>query len=143
MKISSKKAWAFKAILILAMPLPALSAGPTYLGESPDISVYAYTEAIKVVGPELVEGWTLYDFKSRQFINGVSLLSVKSLNIFNCRERRVGILNDIYYSDGGGKGRVVWNGAVERSAVQWQYVAPKSLTELKFDFVCEMARNRK
>lgn len=138
-----KKTKVFKVILVLAMPLPALSAGLTYLGESPDVSVYAYTEAIKIIGPDLVEGWTLYDFKSRQVINGVSLQSAKSLNLFNCRERRVGILNDVYYSDGGGKGRVVWNGAVERSAVQWQYVAPKSLTELKFDFVCEVARNRK
>ncbi len=138
-----KKSKAFIVIFVLAMPLPALSAGPTYLGESPDVSVYAYTEAIKVIGPDLVEGWTLFDFKSRQAINGVFLQSAKSLNLFNCRERRVGILNDVYYSDAGGKGRVVWNGSVERSAVQWQYVAPKSLTELKFDFFCEVARNRK
>lgn len=52
--------------------------------------------------------------------------------------QRIGILNDIYYAKRGGQGKDVWNGSVEMTAIKWQNIAPKSMSELKFDFVCDL-----
>lgn len=56
--------------------------------------------------------WSI--MSSQQFIYSVFVHSVKSLNMVNCRDRRIGILNGIYYSQRGGKGKVVWTDTVER-----------------------------
>ena len=114
-----------------------------FLGSSPDVSVYVYPATVRIVGPGLVQAWSLYDMSSRQFENNVYLHSVKSLNAVDCRQKRIGILNDIYYAERGGKGKVVWNGSVEMSAIKWQYVAPKSLSELKFDFICDLEKAKR
>jgi len=112
------------------------------LGSSSETSVYVYPDTLGIVGPGIVKAWSLYDFSMQQFVNNVHLYSVKSLNAIDCRNKRIGILNDIYYARRGGGGEVVWNGAVEMSAIKWQYVAPKSLSELKFDFFCYLAREK-
>lgn len=110
------------------------------LGASPDVSVYLYPSTVRIIKSGLVQAWSLYDMNSQQFINNAYLHSVKSLNVVNCHDRRIGILNDIYYAQRGGKGPVVWNGAVEMSEIKWQHVSPKSMSELKFDFICDIAK---
>ena len=137
-----------KAVTVLILASNALLAQgkepeAVLLGASPEVSVYVYPATVKVVGPGLVQAWSLYDMRSRQFENNVYLHSVKSLNVVDCRQQRIGILNDIYYSERGGKGNVVWNGSVEMSAIKWQHVAPKSLSELKFDFICDMEKAKR
>lgn len=118
----------------------AQESDAVFLGASPDVSVYVYPNTVRITKSGLVQAWSLYDMKSPQFINNVHLQSVKSLNVIDCHDRRIGILNDIYYSQRGGKGEVVWNGIIEMSAIKWQYIAPKSMSELKFDFICDIAR---
>ncbi len=88
----------------------------------------------------LVEAWSLYDMVSEQLVNGIRFQSVKSLNMVDCQERRIGILNDIYYSKQAGKGDVVYNGAVSFPDVKWQYIPPKSMSELKFELICDIAK---
>ncbi len=95
---------------------------------------------MKVLSPSLVQARSLYDMSSRQFVNNVYLHSVKSLNVIDCTNQKIGILNDIYYSKPGGKGEVVWNGQVEMSSIEWLHVAPKSMSELKFDFICDFLK---
>ncbi len=119
----------------------AQESDAVFLGSSPDVSVYLYLNTVSITSSGLVQAWSLYDMKSQQFVNNVYLRSVKSLNVVNCQSRRLGILNDIYYSQPGGKGVVVWNGTVEMSEIKWQHVPPKSLSELKFDFICDIARS--
>lgn len=111
-----------------------------FLGASPDVSVYLYPSTVRITTSGLVQAWSLYDMNSQQFVNNVYLHSVKSLNVVNCHDRRIGILNDIYYSQRGGKGKVVWNGTVQMSEIKWQHVPPNSMSELKFDFICDIAR---
>lgn len=118
----------------------AQESDAVFLGASSDVSVYVYPKTVKTISPGLVQAWSLYDMSSRQFVNNVYLHSVKSLNVIDCRNQRIGILNDIYYAKRGGKGEVVWNGAVELSAIKWQYIAPKSMSELKFDYVCDLVK---
>lgn len=113
----------------------AQASGVIFLGSSPDVSVYVYLDTVKVLSSGLVQVWSLYDMSSQQFVNNVYIHSVKSLNVIDCKNNKIGILNDIYYSMPGGNGEVVWNGQVEMSAIQWLHVAPKSLSELKFDFI--------
>ena len=103
----------------------AQESAAVFLGSSSDVSVYVYPETVRIISPGLVQAWSLYDMSSKQFINNVYLHSVKSLNAFDCRNRRIGILNDIYYAEQKGEGKVVWNGAVEMSAIKWQYIAPR------------------
>ncbi|MBU0620705.1 MAG: surface-adhesin E family protein [Gammaproteobacteria bacterium] len=117
----------------------AQESDAVFLGASPDVSVYLYPNTVRITNSGLVQAWSLYDMNSQQFINNVYLRSVKSLNVVNCHDRRIGILNDIYYSQRGGKGEVVWNGTVEMSEIKWQHVPPKSMSELKFDFICDIA----
>lgn len=121
----------------------AQESDAVFLGLSSDVSVYVYPRTMRIISPELVQAWSLYDMSSRQFVNNVYLYSVKSLNVFDCRNQRIGILNDIYYAERGGKGKIVWNGSVEMSAIKWQYIAPKSLSELKFDFVCDLVKAKR
>lgn len=121
----------------------AQEADAVFLGASPDVSVYVYPKTVKIIGPGLVQAWSLYDMSSQQFVNNVYLYSVKSLNVMDCRNQKIGILNDIYYAKRGGKGKVVWNGAVEMSSINWQYIAPKSMSELKFDFVCDLVKAKR
>ena len=118
----------------------AQESDAVFLGSSPDVSVYVYPKTVKIISPGLVQAWSLYDMSSQQFVNNVYLHSVKSLNAIDCRNQRIGILNDIYYAEREGKGKVVWNGSVEMSAIKWQYIAPKSMSELKFDFVCDLMK---
>lgn len=137
-----------KTVTILILASNALLAQgkepeAVFLGSSPDVSVYVYPATVKIIGPGLVQAWSLYDMHSRQFENRVYLHSVKSLNAVDCRQQKIGILNDIYYSERGGQGKVVWNGSVEMSAIRWQYVAPKSLSELKFDFICDIEKAKR
>ena len=124
--------WAFLA--------QAQESDAVLLGASPDVSVYLYPSTVKITKSGLAQAWSLYDMKSRQFMNNVYLQSVKSLNVVDCHDRRIGILSDIYYSKQGGKGEVVWNGTIEMPAIKWQHVPPKSLSELKFDFICDIAK---
>lgn len=121
----------------------AQESDAVFLGASSDVSVYVYPNTVKIISPGLVQAWSLYDMSSRQFVNNVYLHSVKSLNVVDCRNQRIGILNDIYYAKRGGKGEVVWNGAVEMSAIKWQYIAPKSMSELKFDFICDLVKAKR
>lgn len=121
----------------------AMEPEAVFLGSSPDVSLYVYPATVRIIGPGLVQAWSLYDMSSRKFENNVYLHSVKSLNMVDCRQQRIGILNDIYYSERGGKGKIVWNGSVEMSAIKWQYVAPKSLSELKFDFICDLEKAKR
>ena len=121
----------------------AQESDAVFLGSSSDVSVYVYPRTMRIISPELVQAWSLYDMSSRQFVNNIYLHSVKSLNAFYCRNQRIGILNDIYYAERGGKGKIVWNGSVEMSAIKWQYIAPKSLSELKFDFVCDLVKAKR
>ena len=121
----------------------AQESDAVFLGSSSDVSVYVYPRTMRIISPELVQAWSLYDMSSRQFVNNIYLHSVKSLNAFDCRNQRIGILNDIYYAERGGKGKIVWNGSVEMSAIKWQYIAPKSLSELKFDFVCDLVKAKR
>ncbi|MCX7184977.1 MAG: hypothetical protein NTW90_07080 [Nitrosospira sp.] len=121
----------------------AQESDAVFLGTSSDVSVYVYPNTVKIISTGLVQAWSLYDMSSRQFVNNVYLHSVKSLNVVDCRNQRIGILNDIYYAKRGGKGEVVWNGAVEMSAIKWQYIAPKSMSELKFDFICDLVKAKR
>lgn len=121
----------------------AQESDAVFLGASSDVSVYVYPNTVKIISPGLIQAWSLYDMNSRQFVNNVYLHSVKSLNVVDCRNQRIGILNDIYYAKRGGKGKVVWNGAVEMSAIKWQYIAPKSMSELKFDFICDLVKAKR
>lgn len=113
-----------------------------FLGSSPDVSVYVYPESLKMIGPGVVQAWSLYDMKAPTVANNVRLHSVKSLNAVNCREQRLGILSDVYYEGRAGQGKVVWNGSVELSSVKWQPIVPQSMTELKFDFICDLVKAR-
>ena len=120
----------------------AQESDAVFLGSSSDVSVYVYPKTVKIISPGLVQAWSLYDMSSQQLVNNVYLHSVKSLNAIDCRNQRIGILNDIYYAKRGGQGKVVWNGSVEMSAIKWQYIAPKSMSELKFDFICDLMKAR-
>jgi hypothetical protein len=134
-----KAAIAF-TIALCALLAHAQESESVFLGASPDVSVYVYPSTVNITKSGLVQAWSLYDMSSRQFINNVYLQSVKSLNVIDCHDRRIGILNDIYYSQRGGKGKVVWNGKIEMSALKWEYIAPNSMSELKFDFICDIAK---
>ena len=129
------------ACMVLALGIfPAQShaqEGQQLLGSSRDASVYVYPNSKRQTSPGIIEIWSIYDFHEKQAMDNVVFWSVKSLNYLDCRNRRIGIANDIYFDGRRDQGRIVKNVAVTNiSEIRWQYVPPNSMSEAKFDFGC-------
>jgi len=121
--------------LILLM---ALSSGPAYAEwvqvstANPGMTVYADPDSIRRKG-ELVKMWSLYDFKTGQYVRGVLLLSSKGQIEYDCAEERLRGLAVAEFSGNMGKGTVVYTDSYEG---KWIPVAPHGVVQALWKVAC-------
>jgi len=89
------------------------------------MTVYADPDTIRRKG-ELVKMWSLYDFKTEQYVRGVLLLSSKGQIEYDCAEERLRGLAVAEFSGNMGKGTVVYT---DSSEGKWIPVAPHGVVQ--------------
>jgi hypothetical protein len=81
---------------------------------------YADPNSIRRKG-ELLKMWSLYDFKTVQYVLGVAFFSIKGQIEYDCAEERLRGLAVAEFSGNVGKGTVVYTDSSEGT---WIPVAP-------------------
>jgi len=123
--------------------LQALSSVPAYgewvaIGYSESLggyTVYVDPTTIRRTG-DLVKVWALTDYPTMQIVSGLSFLSSKSQNEFNCVEELQHELTVTWFSGNMGNGNGVWNNSDETN---WRPVSPGSVGEGVWKFACNCA----
>ena len=123
--------------------LQVLSSAPAYaewvvVGYSESLggyTIYADPDTVRRKG-DLVKVWTLTDYTNRQTIAGISFLSSKAQNDFDCAEERQRELAVTWLSGNMGNGNGVWNNSDE---TPWRPVAPGSVGQGVWKFACGCA----
>jgi hypothetical protein len=122
----------------LLITLLVLSSGPAYaewvrVGRTDDgMTVYADPDTIRRKG-ELVKMWSLYDFKTEQYVRGVLLLSSKGQIEYDCAEERLRGLAVAEFSGHMGKGTVVYT---DSSVGMWNPVPPHGVVQALWKVAC-------
>jgi len=80
-----------------------------------------------------VEMWELYDYKKRGTTGGISFLSFKKLNEYNCGEERIRTLAVMYHSGNIGNGMVV---STNSEKGKWKRAPAGSVGEALWKFAC-------
>ena len=126
----------FSAFLLLITLLA--SSGPAYaewvhVGTTDDgMTGYADPDSIRRKG-ELVKMWSLYDFKTVQYVLGVAFLSSKGQIEYDCAEERLRGLAVAEFSGNMGKGTVVYTDSSEGT---WIPVAPHGVVQALWIVAC-------
>lgn len=123
----------------LLITLLTLSSGPAYaewvqVGATDygTMTVYADSDSIRRKG-QLVKMWSLYDFKTEQYVLGVAFLSSKGQIEYDCAEERLRGLAVAEFSGNMGKGTVVYT---DSSEGKWNPVAPQGVVQALWTVAC-------
>lgn len=116
-----------------------LSSGPAYaewvqVGATDHgmMTVYADPDTIRRKG-ELVKMWSLYDFKTEQYVLGVPFLSSKAQIEYDCADERLRGLAGAEFSGNMGKGTVVYTNSSEG---KWIPVEPQGVVQALWKVAC-------
>jgi hypothetical protein len=123
--------------------LLVLSSGPAYaewvtIGYSESLggyTVYVDPDTIRRKG-DLVNVWALTDYMAMHTLAGLSFLSSKAQNEFDCVEERQHELGATWFSGHMGHGTAVWHTSDE---TEWRPVAPGSVGHGVWTFACGCA----
>jgi hypothetical protein len=96
------------------------------------MTVYADPDSIRRKG-ELVKMWSLYDFKTEQYVRGVLLLSSKGQVEYDCAQERLRGLAVAEYSGNMGTGTVLYT---DSSEGKWIPVAPHGVLQALWTIAC-------
>lgn len=112
------------------------SAGWQKIGENIEqgITIYSDFKSIKG-GPLYVQLTTLYDFMTVNKEFGYSHLSEVEHNEYDCKLKKVRLIDFAWYSKPSGKGEVVWSG---RHAQPWANIPAGSVHMTNWNVVCKM-----
>ena len=120
------------------LTLLLLSSGPAYAEWVPvsstdtGMTVYADPDSIRRKGA-LVKMWSLYDFKTEQYVRGVPLLSSKGQIEYDCEKERLRGLAVAEFSGNMGKGTMVYT---DSSEGKWIPVAPIGVDQALWKVAC-------
>ena len=78
--------------------------------------------------------WILSDYKTVETDVGISYLSSKSQDVYDCGEERSRLLALTMFSGNMGSGKVVYSSSNEG---KWDPVAPKSVGQILWEVVCK------
>ena len=115
-----------------------LSSGPAYAEwvkvSSTDhgLTVYADPDSISRKGA-LVKMWSLYDFKTEQYVLGLMLLSSKGHIEYDCAQERFRGLAVAEFSGNMGKGTVVHTDSTEG---KWIPLTPNGVDQALWTVAC-------
>ncbi len=111
----------------------AASAEWTDVGDNDEITLYVDKTTIRRNG-NLVKMWILYDFKSASVVVGLSFLSNRSQNEYDCKEEKFRILEISYFSGQMLSGKVVIS--EDNMGRKWVAVPPSSVMEAQWKIAC-------
>ena len=123
---------------LLLMILLVLSSGPTYAewksvnANNSGETIYIDPDTVRRMG-DMVEMWTLYDFKTVQSVWSISFMSRESRREFDCIGQRTRRIALTYFSGNMGSGTVVYSDADEQ---KWEPVQPHSVAEILWKVAC-------
>ena len=119
--------------LMLLVVSGAASAEWTDVGDNDEITLYVDKTTIRRNG-NLVKMWILYDFKSASVVVGLSFLSNRSQNEYDCKEEKFRILEISYFSGQMLSGKVVIS--EDNMGRKWVAVPPSSVMEAQWKIAC-------
>ena len=119
-------------ILLLQSSGPAYAEWVPVSTADPGMTVYADPDSIRRKG-ELVKMWSLYDFKTEQYVRGVLLLSSKGQVEYDCAQERLRGLAVAEYSGNMGTGTVLYS---DSSEGKWIPVAPHGVIQALLTVAC-------
>ena len=118
--------------LLLLSSGPASAEWVAVSTADPGMTVYADPDSIRRKG-ELVKMWSLYDFKTEQYVRGVLLLSSKGQVEYDCAQERLRGLAVAEYSGNMGTGTVLYS---DSSEGKWIPVAPHGVIQALLTVAC-------
>ena len=118
-------------LLLLSSGLAYAEWVPVSIAD-PGMTVYADPDSIRRKG-ELVKMWSLYDFKTEQYVRGVLLLSSKGQVEYDCAHERHRGLAVAEYSGNMGTGTVLYT---DSSEGKWIPVAPHGVIQALWTIAC-------
>lgn len=123
---------------LLLMILLVLSSGPTYAewksvsANNSGETIYIDPDTVRRMG-DMVEMWTLYDFKTVQSVWSISFMSRESRREFDCIGQRTRRIALTYFSGNMGSGTVIYSDADEQ---KWEPVQAHSVAEILWNVAC-------
>ena len=107
----------------------------TYVAGNDSRSRYIDISTIKRK-KDIVGVWALDDYAKKQNPLGISYMSAVAYYEFDCKDRKVRILQSIFYSGNMGLGEQVYSYA-ESTPGNWDYITPQRLCNVVRAKVCE------
>ena len=81
--------------------------------------------------------WEMTDYTNKQLTDdGINFLSNKSLYLYNCRERTMGVKSIVYYGKNTGDGNPVYSFSIQPRDVVFVDVIPGSIGETFLVIAC-------
>jgi len=124
-----------KVILMLALGLTCSSALAewTEVGNSESFTAYVNLSSIRNVGNK-VKMWTLYDYKTVQYMGEVKYLSNTAQEEYDCIEETHRNIAINQYTSNMGKGDVVFTGDIKGEPSP---IPPDTVIELLWKVACD------
>jgi hypothetical protein len=108
------------------------------LSEVGDLVRYVNVESIKDLSDGIKQAWELSSYDDPKISsNGVKYFSIKNKVKYNCIDETVARLAYVSYSKAYGEGDVVKSLDYMPHEIKWSSVAPDTVGETTFKFVCE------
>lgn len=124
---------------LFLITLLVLSSGAVYAewvkiggNDENGLTTYADPDTIRRKG-DLVKMWTLYDYKIPQTEAGVSYLSLRMQDEYDCTDERTRSLAVTSYSGNMESGKPIYNNS---DAGKWAPIAPRTLYQTLWKFAC-------
>ena len=125
-----------KAILMMLLAVMSNSAMAKWIevgSKQDEVSTFVDPATISRAG-NMVKLWTLTDRKIPRTIAGVTHLSMKLQEEYDCKEKRSRGLAVSYHAKNMGQGKVVYSDSVIN---EWEPVGHGSAGEILWKFACE------
>jgi hypothetical protein len=119
-------------MLLLSVVSSKTMAEWVAVGGNEDSTIFADPATIRKVDNS-VKMLSLYDTDTVQVVGGISFLSSKSLDEYDCKEEQSRTLAFYWYSGNMGEGNILYSNT---DANKWNPVMPKSISETLWKIAC-------
>ena len=128
-----------KQRLILLIMVLVLSGGPAYAewekigsGEDGGFVVYVDLDSVRRKG-NVVKIWRLFDLKTTKTWRGISYLSSKGFDEFDCTDEQSRILASYLYASQMGRGQILHS---DSNPGKWEPIMPGSVDQVLWKVAC-------
>jgi hypothetical protein len=128
-----------KAILMMILAVVSSSAAAewTAVSSNEKFTVYVESATIRKNG-NMVEIWQLFDEKTAETVAGITYMSSKDQEEFDCKEKLARPLYSTYHSGNMGRGEIVFTNETPGNSIygNWTPVMPGTIIETLWKFAC-------